>query len=365
MVNIGALTSQRELVEKLIKEGKHIVYCYLRSKTSKTSPSGTPYYIGIASIAERPYMRHEWKDSTGRKRSIPVPKDEALIRIMDVLETRQDAQQREQFFISWYGRRLIDESGILLNRSSGGESGSYGNQVPRRRVATWSYVKETAARLGISPELYVHIPKPVKAAYAQYCMRYPNNEIGIMQFQETIYAPNSESRLRTGWRVVGALQEEWEMLSTSQKEVAFERHERGMPWDFDCRRNPNANDVKNRLEKSLRAKHTKGALSLGMPVDIYASLTPSQRYEIKKWLANNPGLTWDQKPKGKDARPKGSLHSGLLAASKKYGVDVNLYASLSDRERRNLHRRYNRGRRGEDLIRPILESRSKPKAQNL
>lgn len=101
MVNIGALTSQRGLVEKLITEGRHIVYCYLRSKTSKTSPLGTPYYIGIASIVERPYMRHEWKDSTGRKRSIPVPKDEALIRIMDVLETRQDAQQREQFFIAW------------------------------------------------------------------------------------------------------------------------------------------------------------------------------------------------------------------------------------------------------------------------
>ena len=203
-------------------------------------------------------MRHEWKDSTGRKRSIPVPKDEALIRIMDVLETRQDAQQREQFFIAWYGRRFIDESGILLNRSSGGESGSYGNRVPRRRVATWSYVKETAARLGIPPELYVHISKPVKAAYALYCLRDPNKEIGIIQFQETIYKPDSESILRTGWRVVGALQEEWEMLSTSQKEVAFERYERGMPWDFDCRRNPNPDDVKDRLEKSLRAKHTKG-----------------------------------------------------------------------------------------------------------
>ena len=154
------------------------------------------------------------------------------------------------------------------------------------------------------------------------------------------------------------------MLSTSQKEVAFERYDRGMPWDFDCRRNPNPDDVKDRLEKSLRAKHTKGASSLGMPVDVYASLTPSQRYEIKKWLANNPGLTWDQKPKGKDARPRGDLHSGLLAASKKYGVDVNLYASLSDRERRNLHRRYNRGRRGEDLIRPILGSQSKPQTQD-
>jgi len=120
MINIQVLRTQKHLVEKHIAEGKHILYCYLRAKSSKTSGLGTPYYIGIASLAERPYMRHEWRDSTGRRRSVPVPKEEALIRIVDVLETREDAQQREQFFIAWYGRRLIDEGGILLNRSSGG-----------------------------------------------------------------------------------------------------------------------------------------------------------------------------------------------------------------------------------------------------
>jgi len=357
MINIQVLRTQKHLVEKHIAEGKHILYCYLRAKSSKTSGLGTPYYIGIASLAERPYMRHEWRDSTGRRRSVPVPKEEALIRIVDVLETREDAQQREQFFIAWYGRRLIDEGGILLNRSSGGESGSYGNRVPRRRVATWSYVKESAARLGISPDVYVHIPKLVKAAYSQYCSRYPDRGIGIIEFQNSIYKPDSESRLRTGWKLVGATKEEWDMLSTSQKEVAFERHERGVPWNLDCRRNPNTAVVKDRLEKSLRAKHTRGAADLGMPVELYASLTPNQRYEIKKWLAANPGATWDQKPKGNEARPKGRNHSGMINAAKKYGIDIRLYASLSESERRNLHRKYNRGRRGEELISPILERR--------
>ena len=357
MINIQVLRTQKHLVEKHIAEGKHILYCYLRAKSSKTSGLGTPYYIGIASLAERPYMRHEWRDSTGRRRSVPVPKEEALIRIVDVLETREDAQQREQFFIAWYGRRLIDEGGILLNRSSGGESGSYGNRVPRRRVATWSYVKESAARLGISPDVYVHIPKLVKAAYSQYCSRYPDRGIGIIEFQNSIYKPDSESRLRTGWKLVGATKEEWDMLSTSQKEVAFERHERGAPWNLDCRRNPNTAVVKDRLEKSLRAKHTRGAAGLGMPVEIYASLTPNERYEIKKWLAANPGARWDQKPKGNEARPKGRNHSGMINAAKKYGIDIRLYASLSETERRNLHRRYNRGRRGGELISPILERR--------
>lgn len=357
MNNTHALRSQRHLVEKHIADGKHIVYCYLRAKSSKTSRQGTPYYIGIASIVERPYMRHEWRDGTGRRRFIPVPKEEALIRIIDVLESREEAQQREQFFIAWYGRRLIEEGGILLNRSAGGESGSYGNKVPKRRIATWSYVKDSAAKLGISPQVYVHIPKPVKAAYAQYRLRYPDREVGIIEFQKTIYKPDCESRLRTGWKVVGATKEEWDKLTTSQKEVAFERHERGMPWDMDCRRNPNPETVRNRLQRSLRAKHMKGATSLGMPVEIYAGLTPNQRYEIKKWLAANPGARWDQKPKGNEARPKGRAHSGLISAANKYGVEIDLYASLSDSERRNLHRRYNRGRRGEELIKPIVDKR--------
>ena len=355
MLNIKSLRSQKQLVQHLIAEGFHLIYCYLRSKDSKTARLGTPYYIGIASIAQRPYMKHEWKDANGRRRMVPVPKDEALIRIMDVLETRHEALQREQYFIALYGRRFINPCGILINRGAGGGSGSYGNRVPRRRVAQWSYVKETAARLSIPPEVYVRIPRPVRIAYKQYCLRYPKAEVGIIKFRDKLYTPNIDSKNRNGWRVVGAPKDAWDSLSTSQKEVAFERHTRGMPWNFDCRRNPSSEDVAARLASSLRAKHLKGAEILKMPVEVYASLTPSQRYEMKKWLKVHPGSTWDKKPKGNNP-PSGAAHSGLVAAANKYGIDINLYASLSDKERRNLHRRYIRGWRDEDLLKPLIEN---------
>lgn len=83
------------------------VYCYLRTGNLK------PYYVGIASNAQRPYQKHD---------SCTVPtKNRHLVRVMKSALTWEEACQWERFYIKRYGRKGYEPGGILLNQGEGGE----------------------------------------------------------------------------------------------------------------------------------------------------------------------------------------------------------------------------------------------------
>jgi hypothetical protein len=86
---------------------EYYVYAYLRE-------DGTPYYIGKGK-SDRAY-KHRTK---GTKR----PKDIQRIRIMYDNLTESDAFNREIELITKYGRKDLN-TGILLNRTNGGEGAS-------------------------------------------------------------------------------------------------------------------------------------------------------------------------------------------------------------------------------------------------
>jgi hypothetical protein len=89
------------------------VYAYLRAKDGRHGKKGTPYYIGKGKgrrIVE-----------THNKISLP-PDGKNIILIADGL-TEIGAFAIERRLIKWYGR-IIDSSGILLNKSEGGEGSS-------------------------------------------------------------------------------------------------------------------------------------------------------------------------------------------------------------------------------------------------
>jgi hypothetical protein len=90
----------------------YYVYAYLRSKDSETAKAGTPYYIGKGKKL-RAFDPHH----------IPVPKDKRFIVFLETNLTEIGALALERRMIEWWGRKEL--GGILLNRTTGGESGSF------------------------------------------------------------------------------------------------------------------------------------------------------------------------------------------------------------------------------------------------
>jgi hypothetical protein len=135
-LEISKLKSQKELMKKNSEGEQHIVYGYLRAKDSGTGKAGSPYYIGIGNSHTRAFERHARGGKTRRFHDVPVPKDEALVRQFGVFPTRAAAAKREQELIARYGRKGIDEKGVLLNRTLGGEgtTGRKATAAQRARI---------------------------------------------------------------------------------------------------------------------------------------------------------------------------------------------------------------------------------------
>jgi hypothetical protein len=90
------------------------VYCYLRKDLS-------PYYVGKGKDGRAWAKHHTIKN--GHFSGVPVPADEIRIVIVEANLTEVGAFSIERRLIRWYGRK-DNNTGILRNRTDGGEGGS-------------------------------------------------------------------------------------------------------------------------------------------------------------------------------------------------------------------------------------------------
>jgi hypothetical protein len=85
----------------------YYVYAYIRKN------DGTPYYIGKGN-KNRAFEKH------GR---VKTPKDKSKIIFLETNLSNIGACALERRYIRWYGRKNIDDNGILHNLAKGGEGG--------------------------------------------------------------------------------------------------------------------------------------------------------------------------------------------------------------------------------------------------
>jgi hypothetical protein len=118
----------------------YYVYAYVRSKDSVTAKAGTPYYIGKGR-GYRAYTKHSSRAKT--------PRNRMQIVICESNLTEVGAYALERRLIRFWGREGIDDRGILMNLTKGGEGGGLGGQshwAPETKEA--NKIKMTVCNIG-------------------------------------------------------------------------------------------------------------------------------------------------------------------------------------------------------------------------
>jgi hypothetical protein len=98
-----------QFIEQMVNPNRFYTYAYLREDR-------TPYYIGKGS-RKRAYTRS--------KRDIKPPKDKSRIILLKQNLTEEEAFKHEKYMIAVFGRIDLG-TGILLNRTNGGDGGPSG-----------------------------------------------------------------------------------------------------------------------------------------------------------------------------------------------------------------------------------------------
>lgn len=255
------------------------VYCYLRE-------DGSPYYIGIASNADRPFRtKHRHVQNCIR----PIPDRPELIRVMRSGLTWQEAGQWEKFYIAHYGRKDMG-TGILRNRTAGGDGcvdpGPKALSKMRsafkkaNAVVSANHHERSAARYGVSVEFWSSLTKEERQ---KICMRHRAGICGPEIFNNNRHfgreklgeAKEIESAAKYGCSL-----EQWKTISASDRSAICTRFGRGLRGAA--------------LFQPVLSKEEVAAQKYGVLVNDWSALSDKERRAFRMWWKRNGGGTLDQ-----------------------------------------------------------------------
>jgi predicted GIY-YIG superfamily endonuclease len=340
---LETLSSQQNLIALKTKEGLFIVYGYLRSKGSKTAVAGMPYYIGIATNKARPYAPHTRGSSSKPFHEVPVPTDKRLIRFFGGFPTREEACLREIYLIARYGRKHIDENGILLNRSLGGELGAYGakrSAWTRGRISaakkelTYPALAAEAAVMGLDPEwFYALTHNQKKGVRKRFRDGVRGRDLLVLEL-DACKSHGYRQRKAVQATEYGISIEEYAGMSPNERNAMKQ-------W---CRRNPGQTGS----DYLARLPWLKYELSEAE----WKSFTQKQRNAIVERYRR--GLRGAQLLEATHVRQRYSGMKVSEKAAERYGVDLEVWLKLEDRVKEVIGSRFRSGKRGELLLKDLI-----------
>ncbi len=264
------------------------VYCYLREHDL------TPYYVGFASEGRyvRPLEDHGSKT--------PLPKFDALIRVLRYGLTEKQAFDWEIRYIKRYGRKM--EGGLLLNRSTGGEAPAKGARYKRTAADVEAKANQLRGMTRTEEQ---------RQAISELAQKRVND--GQMWFQ------SEEGRQKVS--------EQFKGVEKSKEHVA----------------------------KVVASNHItfseRFSKRFGIPYEASVAMSGEDRRAFRDWMRTDPKNNWALwvllSAEGPHNR---RFRSNRYKTAVKYGINPVSYLSLEETERAVIRKRFCRGKRGAELL---------------
>lgn len=326
----------------IAKKG-HYVYCYLRV-------DGSPYYVGISGGSARPTQNHRTRGG-----GVLVPRDKSRIRVLRSGLTREEACEWEMFYIKHYGRKDIG-TGILRNRTDGGDNGALGHRHSEKHKAYIASVlrgRKKSEAMRKKMKAIASTPDH-KARMLQQCFTPESIEKRTAQLRGRTRSEEDCQNISIG-KVEGSgiaeecgfTTEEWLELDDSQRRSVRERFADG-----------HTDRTILLLPTEIRLDVIRNALKYEMGIEEYRNLSKDQRGDLKtaydryEVIAQKVNISWAEY-KLLNRAQRNSISKVKGTPWLDWGITLEQYFSLGKNPKNKIQWRYKNGKRGTDLLQGI------------
>lgn len=322
---------------KAVAAQGNYVYCYLRA-------DGSPYYVGIASNAWRPRVKHR----TNRG-GVQVPANRIRIRVLRSGLTRDKACEWERFYIARYGRKDLG-TGILRNRTDGGDNGAPGmrhSEAWKQRMSKLRsgrpLSEKTRAKLRKNAKRPEHIARMAANCFTKEARAKIGDALRGRTRDAKTCRNISEGKVKYA-EACGFTTEEWLAMDDAQHRAIKVRIAAG--WtDRDVLL----------LPAYIRLDVLQTATLFEMDPIEYSALGKAKQTDVRKRFNN-----WREsgEPKGVSWRTWRGLERAQCNAIARcasaiwvdYGVSLETYLSWDKKIKNRVQARYKQGKRGAELL---------------